>query len=210
MGSRTSGIAYDMVQRYAAIFHAESQMKDLKASLTEEEFIAQRRAAMLPLFEDMNNWLNDTLAKAEQNEEYIAPTTLSAMNHFLSRYDELVRFLDYSFSTSSNQIAKLSIRKWVIDRNNFLFCFTETGADVSAFFFSLIVSCRNLDINPTDYLAHLFLNANKLSNNDIEDWRALLPGRCDLNDVIVLKQAIAAAKPDIEMTEEYILRGKRL
>lgn len=210
MGSRTSGIAYDMVQRYAAIFHAESQMKDLKASLTDEEFISQRKAAMLPLFEDMKNWLNDTFAKAEQSEEYIAPSTSSAMKYFLSRYDELVRFLDYSFSTSSNQIAEISIRKWIIDRNNFLFCFTETGADVSAFFFSLIVSCRNLGINPTDYLAHLFLNANKLSNNDIEGWRALLPGKCDLDDVIKLKQSVAAAKPDLTRTEEYILRGKRL
>ena len=104
--------------------------------------------------------------------------------------------------------AEQFIRKWIIDYNNFLFCITETGADVSAFFFSLITSCRNLDINPTDYLAHLFLNANKLSNNDIEDWRALLPGRCDLNDVIELRKKIAEAKPIEGRTEPYVLRGR--
>ena len=60
-----------------------------------------------------------------------------------------------------------------------LFCFTETGADVSAFFFSLIVSCRNLGINPTDYLAHLFLNCNNLRNGDREGW-----GHSYLEDMI--------------------------
>ena len=161
-----------------------------------------------PLFEDMKDWLEKLVAKAEADGSIINDRLNTAINYFLERYDELVRFLDYSFATSSNTIAELSIRKWVIDRNNMLFCFTETGTDVSAFFFSLIVSCRNMGINPTDYLAHLFLNCNNLRNGDREGWRALLPGRCDLSDVAEHRRLIAHAAPIPGNTEPFILRGK--
>ena len=90
-------------------------------------------------------------------------------------------------------------------------CFSasqRTGADVSAFFFSLIVSCRNLGINPTDYLAHLFLNCNNLKNGDREGWRALLPGKCDLSDVAEYLRLIAHAAPIPGNTEPFVLRGK--
>ena len=88
------------------------------------------------------------------------------------------------------------------------YIFAGAGADVSAFFFSLIASCRNLGINPTDYLAHLFLNCNMVKSGDREAWRALLPGKCKLDDVIELRKKIAEAKPLEGRTEPYVLRGR--
>ncbi|MDY4798226.1 MAG: IS66 family transposase [Bullifex sp.] len=178
MGNRKAGIAFEMVRRYAKIFHTESIWNSRRDIMSRDEFITGRKAAMLPLFEDMKDWLEKLVAKAKA-DGIINDRLNTAINYFLERYYELVRFLDYSYATSSNTIAELSIRKWVIDRNNMLFCFTETGADVSAFFFSLIVSCRNLGINPTDYLAHLFLNCNNLRNGDREGW-----GYSSLEDMI--------------------------
>ena len=208
MGNRKEGIAFDMVSRYAKIFHTESIWNKRRDTMSSDEFIAGRKAAMLPLFEDMKDWLEKIVAMAKANGHTINDRLSTAINYYLERYDELVRFLDYSFATSSNQLAEQSIRKWVIDRNNMLFCFTETGADVSAFFFSLIVSCRNLGINPTDYLAHLFLNCNNLKNGDREGWRALLPGKCDLSDVAEHRRLIAHAAPIPGNTEPFVLRGK--
>ncbi len=208
MGNRKAGIAFDMVSRYAKIFHTESIWNKRRNTMSGDEFIAGRKAAMLPLFEDMKDWLETLVATANAKGHTINDRLNTAIKYFLERYDELVRFLDYPFATSGNQLAEQSIRKWVIDRNNMLFCFTETGADVSAFFFSLIVSCRNLGINPTDYLAHLFLNCNNLKNGDREGWRALLPGRCDLSDVAEHRRLIAHAAPIPGNTEPFVLRGK--
>ena len=156
----------------------------------------------------MKAWLEEVVKQAKETGAEIENKTSIAINYFLDRYDELTRFLDYYCANSNNNRAEQFVRKWIINLNNFLFCITETGADVSAFFFSLIASCRNLGINPTDYLAHLFLNCNMVKNGDREAWRALLPGKCKLDDVIELRKQIADAKPLEGRTEPYVLRGR--
>ena len=205
---RTKGVAVEMKKRYAKIFHEEGKWEDLRGTISKEEFVKGRKAAMLPMFEDMKAWLEDVVKQAKEVGAEIESKTSVAINYFLDRYDELVRFLDYYCANSNNNRAEQMIRKWIIDYNNFLFCITTTGADVSAFFFSLIASCRNLGINPTDYLAHLFLNCNRIKNGDKEAWRALLPGKCKLDDVIELRKKIAEAKPLEGRTEPYVLRGR--
>ena len=205
---RTKGVAFEMKKRYAKIFHEEGKWEDLRGTISKEEFVKGRKAAMLPMFEDMKAWLEDVVKQAKEVGAEIESKTSVAINYFLDRYDELVRFLDYYCANSNNNRAEQFIRKWIIDYNNFLFCITETGADVSAFFFSLITTCRNLSINPTDYLAHLFLNCNRIKNGDKEAWRALLPGKCKLDDVIELRKKIAEAKPLEGRIEPYVLRGR--
>lgn len=48
MGNRKAGIAFDMVRRYAKIFHTESIWNSRRDALSRDEFIAGRKAAMLP------------------------------------------------------------------------------------------------------------------------------------------------------------------
>ncbi|MSU07324.1 IS66 family transposase [Spirochaetales bacterium NM-380-WT-3C1] len=205
---RTKGVAVEMKKRYAKIFHEEGKWEDLRGTISKEEFVEGRKAALLPLFEDMKAWLEEVVKQAKETGAEIENKTSIAINYFLDRYDELTRFLDYYCANSNNNRAEQFVRKWKINLNNFLFCITETGADVSAFFFSLITSCRNLGINPTDYLAHLFLNCNMVKSGDREAWRALLPGKCKLDDVIELRKKIAEAKPLEGRTEPYVLRGR--
>ena len=207
---RTKGVAFEMKKRYAKIFHEEGKWEDLRGTISKEEFVKGRKDAMLPMFEDMKAWLEEIVKQAKEVGAEIESKTSVAINYFLDRYDELVRFLDYYCANSNNNRAEQMIRKWIIDYNNFLFCITTTGADVSAFFFSLIASCRNLGINPTDYLAHLFLNCNRIKNGDKEAWRALLPGKCKLDDVIELRKKIAEAKPLEGRTEPFVLRGRNI
>ena len=153
---RTKGVAVEMKKRYAKIFHEEGKWEDLRGTISKEEFVEGRKTALLPLFEDMKAWLEEVVKQAKETGAEIGNKTSIAINYFLDRYDELTRFLDYYCANSNNNRAEQFVRKWIINLNNFLFCITETGADVSAFFFSLIASCRNLGISPTDYLAHLF------------------------------------------------------
>lgn len=62
--------------------------------------------------------------------------------------------------------------------------------------------------NLTDYLAHLFLNCNRIKNGDRDAWRAMLPGKCKLDDAVELRKKIAKAKPLEGRTEPYVLRGR--
>ena len=48
MGNRKAGIAFDMVRRYAKIFHTESIWNSRRDAMFRDEFIAGRKDAMLP------------------------------------------------------------------------------------------------------------------------------------------------------------------
>jgi hypothetical protein len=91
-----------------------------------------------------------------------------------------------------------------------LFNITESGATVSAFFYSLVESCKVLDIRFQDYMTHVLLNANTIKDGDEEAWTALLPGRCDISDAVTYREQLFSAAPDPERTEPYRLRGKRV
>ncbi len=210
VGSRKKGIAFEMLEKYRKIFHTESQWNEKRGTMSHEEFVAGRKAEMLPLFEDLKTYCESKLTASKVTKVALEPKTAKAINYYLERYDELIRFLDYYFATSSNQTAEQTIRRYVIDRNASLFNITECGADVSALYFSLVQSCRNLGVNPIDYFTHLFLNGGDIKNGDVKGWTTLLPGECDLSDAIKHRESLADAKPDPARTEPYVLRGKKV
>jgi len=210
MGTRTSGIACTMVDKYRGIFHAEKKWNEKRGTISHEEFIEGRKKEMLPLLKDLRTYCEDTIKDSKDTSISIEPRALKAINYYLERYDELIRFLDYYFATSSNQCAEQEIRKYVINRQASLFNITECGANVSALYFSLVQSCRNLGINPIDYFTHLFLNAGSINKGDADGWTAILPGNCNLSDAKRHRELVAAAKPDPARTEPYILRGKKI
>ncbi len=210
MGGRTRGVAAEMFEIYRKIFHAESEWEKRRGSVGEGEFLAGRKAAMLPLMEKLRKLCEDTIALSEETKTPIEDKTRIAISYFLERYGALTAFLDIPYATSSNQLAERTIRKYVIDRNAFLFNITENGAEVTAMYFSLVQSCRNLGINPELYLTHLLLNGGSVKDGDREGWRALLPGRCDLSDAYGHCALVGSARPDPAREKDYVLHGKRL
>ena len=115
-----------------------------------------------------------------ENENKAIGKLKTALQYLLDRWETLVRFLDYPFVTSSNQRAENAIRPFTVGRKNWLFNITESGAQVSAFFYSIVETCKAMGINVHDYLTHLFLHANTIKDGDEQAWTAMLPGRCDI------------------------------
>ena len=69
-----------------------------------------------------------------------------------------------------------TVKSFVIDRKNFLFCNTPKGAKCSAIMFSIIETAKENGLNPYKYLAYIFKNAPNwdiLNNSDM--LRKLLP-----------------------------------
>lgn len=204
----TKGLACDMVGLYGKIFGKEAELGDAlrEGTIGPEEFVSRRRAEMGPLFLELKAFCERTLkGKVAPNKRL-----RTACVYFLERYDELTVFLDYPYMTSNNNIAENLIRGFALARKNFLFCATPAGAEVSALFFSLVLSCRNIGMDPTDYLTHLFLNAGGVRHGDKEGWRSLLPGRCDISDAVSLRERLCKAEPCPGREEPYMLRGKKL
>lgn len=66
---------------------------------------------MLPMFEDMKNWLEKVVDEIRKANTGIEKKTSATINYFPGRYDELIRFLDYYCARSDNNRAEQKIRK---------------------------------------------------------------------------------------------------
>ena len=81
------------------------------------------------------------------------------------------------------------------------------GANSSAFYYSIVESCKALDVDPFIYITHILLNAGTVKTD--EAWDNLLPSYVDLSKTKEYLDKIHAAIPNTKRTEPYILRGKK-
>ena len=75
----------------------------------------------------------------------------------------------------SNNRAERSIKPFVIDRKNFLFANTPSGAASSAVIFSLIQTAIENGLDPYRYLAWLMFTAAEMDLSQPENVQLLLP-----------------------------------
>ena len=204
-GDRKSGIAFDLLKLYASFFHEEGKLRDSfdAGEISEEAFLSGRKEILEPILGRIHDFCLENADKAIGKLK-------TALQYPLDRWETLVRFLDYPFATSSNQRAENAIRPFTVGRKNWLFNITESGAQVSAFFYSLVETCKAMGISTSDYLTYLFMNANTIKDGDEQAWTAMLPGKCDISSVKGYREMLLAAMPDLDRTEPYRLRGKRV
>lgn len=205
-GNSMKGVSCELVRIYAKFFHEEGVIKDKfnEGLLTEDEYIAERRKVLEPILAELNKFCTDNLTDKVQGKLRIA------LNYPLEHWENLIKFLNYPYATSSNERAENAIRPFAVGRRNWLFTITELGAKVSAFYYSLVESCKSLDINFQDYMTYVLLNANTVSDGDEKSWANFLPGKCDVSSARAYREKILSAKPDKKRTDIYKLRGKRV
>jgi transposase len=203
--SKASRLAGELVALYGTFFHHEGQLLDVQrgaSPLGEAAYLRERLRVLQPDLDAIKAWLDRhrvSVLKGSALE--------TAINYPLERWEQLVRFLDYPWATSSNQLAENCIRPFALDRKNFLFCITPRGARVSALYFSLVESCKALGIDEHAYLTHVFSHAGSCTTDD--DWDAMTPDCFDPGTMHGYYALLRSARPDPHRTKPYILRGKK-
>ena len=172
-----SPTAQEAVRRYGKIFDAEKKLREKfrKNEITEEKYLENRKKIVLPLFNDFHEWLQ---GKDEKEKILGSSKTAEAIRYCLNRWDNLVKFLDYSFVTPDTNAAERAIKPFVMARKNFLFSGSGKGAESSCFLFSLIETAKFNGKSPEDYLRCLFEKAPYAETE--EDWEKLLPWNLDI------------------------------
>lgn len=169
------------------LFHLEKNF----ALLTPENRLKERERLSRPLIDEFYNWIEHLNA---------LPNTLlgKAVHYTQSQRKYLERYLLDGRLEISNNRAERSIKPFVIGRKNWLFNNTPNGARASAIYYSLIVTARENDMNPFEYLTWIFTNAPNLGKpgyaSTTED---LLPGSA------TLPQKVFAPKPKETKPEKY-------
>lgn len=83
-------------------------------------------------------------------------------------------YLNHPEARLDNNVAERAIRPLTIGRKNWLFVGSEDGGQAAATILSLIQTCRNLDINPQEYLEDVL---RRIMSHPAKQINELLPDR---------------------------------
>ena len=140
------------------------------ADLSPEERKSQRLEKEKPILDALLSWANSISGS-------VAPKSAlgKALYYLREQWPYLIRYLEDGRLELSNNRAERSIKPFVIDRKNFLFANTPSGAKSSAVIFSLIQTAKGNGLDPYQYLLWILQQAPKLACSG-KDWAAkLLP-----------------------------------
>lgn len=111
------------------------------------------------------------------------------MSYLKDQWPYLTNYLKDGRLEISNNRAERSIKSYVIDRKNFLFANTPSGAAGSAVMFSLIMTALENKLDPWRYLTWLMKNSDTIK--DVEEllpWNA--PDACKILTILFICRTI--------------------
>ena len=100
-----------------------------------------------------------------------------ALGYFLGLEPHLKNYTNHAFARLDNNVAERAVRPLAVGRKNWLFVGSEAGGEAAAIVYSLIQTCRALNINPREYLEDVMRrimghNNSKLSELLPAQWAA--------------------------------------
>jgi hypothetical protein len=109
--------------------------------------IAKRKVHLAPLFETFNQWL-------VQYEHRVIPKTKmgKAVGYAIRQWPTLKIVLEEGKIKLDNNGIENDVRPFAIGRKNYLFAGNHGAAQNLAVFYSLLLSCRAVGVNPRDWL----------------------------------------------------------
>lgn len=122
---------------------------------TYEELGILRQEKSKPLTDEIFNWL-----VAHKLRHLPESAFTKAINYHLKRWKEFTVFLTDVRIPLTNNEAERSIRHAVMGRKNFYGSKTINGADVAAVLYTVIESCKKVDIDPTTFIRQAILRNN--------------------------------------------------
>jgi len=114
------------------------------------------------------------------HEELSSPTLLprsqkcKAIKYMLGRKDNFKLYLTNPDLRMDNNPAERALRKVCIGKKNWMFVGSAKGGDTAAVLFSLVQTCRAINVNPVEYLEDIY---NRLLDHPAKKLKELLPDR---------------------------------
>ncbi len=151
----------------AELYRCEQEMKT--KALSPEQIVAYRGEHAKPIVDRFLAWLRDQLER-----EVFLPTNpfTKAANYTLAREGPLRVFLEYPNVPLDTNHLERAIRPVAIGRKNWLFCWTEVGAEYAGIIQSLLSTCRIQGVNPYAYLVDVL---QRIDTHPAKDVALLTP-----------------------------------
>lgn len=129
------------------LYDAEAELK--RKFLDDTKQIEQRGKWCKPIVDDFFDWLKQTI-----DERLLLPSNpfTAAAGYALDREAALRVFLEYPNVPIDTNHLEREIRPIALGRKNWLFCWTEIGAEAVGIVQSLLSTCRLHGVDPYTYL----------------------------------------------------------
>ena len=162
-----SGAEYALGQ-ISLLYKVETMADD--QNLDDQQRAELRRRLAYPILQAFEKWIESYYPKA-------LPTGRMgrALKYTYSIYRRLVRYhLDGKYKLDNNLIEN-SIRGMAIGRKNYLFCGNHDSAENAAIMYSLIETCKALDVDPREWMTDVLKRISRYNNDYRLDLADLLP-----------------------------------
>ncbi len=154
----------EALQRIAMLYRNEETIK--AQGLTGEKKRQYRLAHSKPVVSDFFQWCRDQL---EQGGLVPSDPLTKALNYVLSRETSLTVFLENPDVQPDTNHLERALRPIPMGKKNWMFCWTELGAEHLGIIQSLISTCKLHNINPYTYLVDVLQRMSQHPARDIAD-----------------------------------------
>jgi hypothetical protein len=160
------------------LYDVEKQISN--ASIEDRYKIRQEKS--LPILNDYETWLNENPYAG-----YKQFAITKAINYSLNGMKELRNYLLDGRLEIDNNRAERMMKNFVIGRKNFLFCFSEEGAEASAALYSIVETAYANNLRVEDYLTYVFKTLPTINIKSRNEVSKLLPYSNDLPTDLKIK-----------------------
>lgn len=140
-------LAGEAVKYIGTLYALEENLKEAQA--TPEEIREHRQRLAVPILNGIEAWMRTALTKCTPKE----PMAL-AIKYALSLWPRVRRYTEDGRYHIDNNPVERGQRPSALGRKNYLFSQNDRGAEDNAIFYTFMVSCENLGINPYRWLTH--------------------------------------------------------
>ena len=108
--------------------------------------------------------------QADQSKHLPKSQTGKAINYTLSLWNKLLLYTEHAEVEIDNNLVENAIRPTAIGKKNGLFFGSADAGKISATYYTLIETCRKLELNPDEYLRDILRQLPKMTNQTAKDF----------------------------------------
>jgi transposase len=166
-------LARKALKKIGKLYELEAELREKDPS--PEQILQYRGEMMRPLAEDFFEWLGE-----RQDEHLLLPKNpfTRAAAYALNREKQLKVFLENPNVQMDTNHLEREIRPIALGRKNWLFSWTELGAQQLGILQSLVATCRLQDVDPYTYLVDVLQRVGRHRSKNVDEltprrWKEL-------------------------------------
>ncbi|MGT0323347.1 IS66 family transposase, partial [Shigella flexneri] len=157
---RPTEMTQEALRRIAELYDIEAEIRGSPA----EERLAVRKARSVQLMQSLYDWIQlqrKTLSKHAEMAK--------AFDYILNHWNALNEFCRDGWVEIDNNIGENALRSVAVGRKNYLFFGSDKGGESAAIIYSLLVTCKQNEVEPEDWLREVIEKLNDWPSNQVHE-----------------------------------------